>query len=127
MNHSELVNEFALPWDIYMILYIFIGLFSVAEVLVFYFYHVLVYRGKSKISLNFRCYFIIFGPIWKGMVLASFILAIPLALTSIVMLGTFWDIPYPLEEGCIEGNKCHMTFFDYITNSIKLDDPDFII
>jgi hypothetical protein len=127
MHHSELVNEFALTWDIYMILYIFIGLFSAAEVLIFYFYHVIVYRGDSKISLNFRCYFIIFGPIFKGMMLAIFILTIPLSVTSIVMLGEFWDEPFPYDSGCIEGEKCRLSVFDMITNSFKLDDPYFII
>lgn len=49
MNHSELVNEFALELNIYLILYIFIGLFSVAEVLVLYLYHVIVYRKNKKL------------------------------------------------------------------------------
>ena len=126
MNHSELVNEFALSWDIYFILYLFIGLFSVAEVVVFYFYHYLVYRDGKKIRLQIRCYFVIFMPAFNGMHLAQLVLSVPIILTSVVMLGEFWDYMIPYESGCIEGENCRLSVFDLITNQLKLDSNDFL-
>jgi hypothetical protein len=42
MSQSELVNGFALGWEVFIILYMVIGMFSFSMILIMSFYHWLV-------------------------------------------------------------------------------------
>jgi hypothetical protein len=61
-----------------------------------YVYKYLTNRKTPRPAPRFTSYLFIFVPIFKGMLIACTVLAIPIALVSIVMLGSFWENPMPL-------------------------------
>lgn len=52
LSHTDLTIAFALPWTVYMSMYIFVGLLCIIMVLPFTFFHKLSTRQKST-SLHF--------------------------------------------------------------------------
>ncbi len=100
MDHTELVIKFAFDWTVYFILFLIIGIFSVGEYIVMYIYKYITNRKSPRPSPRFYSYLFIFVPIIKGMVIACTVLSVPIGLVSVIMLGSFWRIPMPLQSGC---------------------------
>ena len=115
MNHTELVIKFAFDWTVYFILYLIIGVFSVSEYIVVYTYKFITNRKSPRPSPRFFSYLFTFVPMFKGMIIACAVLTVPICLVSVTMLGSFWEMPIPLDAGC-DGTTtdCHMSIFDYI-------------
>jgi hypothetical protein len=48
MTHSELIVSFAFSWEIYLIMYLAVGLIAIIITMIFHIYHMLLFRFLSK-------------------------------------------------------------------------------
>ncbi|KRX09053.1 hypothetical protein PPERSA_01940 [Pseudocohnilembus persalinus] len=111
MSQSDLINSFAIQWEVYLLLYSGIGIFSIFIYAIMLFYHYIFNRYKNpRIKLAFIPFLApIYTSLLQGIVIAFFPIGIIIILNAILMTGTFMDIK--IFDGCENEDFPKCTFF----------------
>ena len=114
MTHTELTIQFALQWEVYFILYVCIGLFSIIEMIIFFAYHQLLNRDIRP-EFFILAYLPLFYPnSFSGILLGCIVLGIPITACAVIMTGTFWDITIFTYDCNADKSICKYSVFDEI-------------
>ena len=94
--------------------------------MLYFAYHYLTSIEEIKVNLRIVDYFILYPPVYQGLILACTITGLPLCMISIIMLGQFWNYLVPYQAGCIVGNPCYVSMFDYFQNNLDPTSAEFL-
>ncbi|CAD8119952.1 unnamed protein product [Paramecium sonneborni] len=132
MTQGQLVNNFALEWPVYFILYMIIGAILTMEMAIYLFYHYITNRNRPRPKINLLIYVRIF---WISSLYGIFLAFIP-ALTvhiliSIIMAGKIWNtdlsLSCKLTPYSESDDGCMVVFFDLFKNQQKYTSDEFVL
>lgn len=113
MSQIELVVEFALPWEVYIIIYLIICVASVFMILIMLIYHYILSRERPRPPLRFWK-FIQYGypKIVLGMLLSLIPIYVIQILNEIIMLHQFQSVSINSDIVCTQkkNEDCYSVF-----------------
>ena len=111
MTHKELMVAFAFDSYFYMMLYLFVGILSIAMIVIFMIYHRVIARAKPVPKFKFCSYLkLTIPPACEGIILAMIPVLIVLIVVSVSISGHIMELQTPWKK--CEGINCTNGIFD---------------
>ncbi|CAD8125159.1 unnamed protein product [Paramecium sonneborni] len=132
MTQGQLVNNFALEWPVYFILYMIIGAILTMEGAIFLFYHYITNRNRPRPKINLLIYVRIFWISSLYGICLAFVPALTVfILISIIMAGKLWNTDLSLSCNMTPYSEsddgCAIVFFDLFKNQQKYTSDEFVL